>query len=181
MEGNHGVWLAIIPIIVAIITLIISVIGVIVIPILIAKGKIRPGISPIESLKFEIISEMYKSRSRGYIYCGIDKIRDTIFQKRKPRKEKSPSLEYLLQFDQALIELDMEKRILRVGTVDISMAEAGKIEEKEVVEEYQSPYSDTIKQYAIVEESHLRYAIIPTRDLYERIMKKRGILAEKGL
>ena len=180
---NHEVLLtiSIINLIISIIYLIVTAVGVICIPILIAKGKIRQGISPIEGLKFEIISEMYKSRSQGYTYCCIEKIRDTIFQNRKTRKEKFPSLEYLLHFDQAIIELDMEERILRVDTVDIEMAEAGKLEEKEVVEEYQSLYSDTIKQYGMVEDSYLRYAIIPTRDLCEGIREKRTFLRSQGL
>ena len=44
------------------INVIITAIGVIVIPLLIGRGKIRPGISPIESLKSEIILAMHKSR-----------------------------------------------------------------------------------------------------------------------
>ena len=184
MEETHGMLLAI-----SIINLIITAIGIIGIPYLIAKGKIRPGVSPVESMKFEIISEMHKLRSQGKKYCHIyemrdtifHKMRDTIFQKRNPRKRKSPTLKYLLQFDQALAELDMEKRIIRVDTVDISIAEAGKIEEKEEPESYQSPYSDTISQYGIVEESYLTYAIIPTHDLHERILEKRALLRSKGL
>ena len=73
----------------------------------------------------------------------------------------------------------MEKRILRVGRVDIDMAEYGK-KERENPESYQSPYSDTISQYGIVEESRLTYAIIPTHDLYERILEKRAALRRVG-
>ena len=112
------------------INVIITAIGVIVIPLLIGRGKIRPGISLIESLKSEIILEMHKSRSQGEIYCHICKIRDTIFQNRNARKDKSLSLKYLLQFDQALAELDMEKRILMVYTSDIEMQGYGKSTEK---------------------------------------------------
>ena len=173
MEGNHGMLLTIIHIIV-------TAIGVIGIPYLIAKGKIRPGISLIERLKFEIMSEMHKLRSQGKTYCHIYKIRDTIFQNENPRKHKPPTLKNLLQFDQALMELDMEKRILRVGRIDIDMAEAGKLEEKEKPESYQSPYADTIKQCGIVEESYSAYAIIPTHDLYERILEKRSRLRNVG-
>ena len=171
MGENNGMLLAI-----SIINLVITAVGIIGIPYLIAKGKIRRGISPIEHLKFEIMSEMHKLRSQGKTYCHIYKIRDTIFQNENPRKHKSPTLKYLLQFDQALIELDMEKRILRVDPADISMAEAGKLEEKENPESYQSPYADTIKQCGIVEESYSTYAIIPTHDLYECILEKRASL-----
>ena len=158
------------------INVIITAIGVIVIPLLIGRGKIRPGISPIESLKFEIMSEMHKLRSQGKTYCHIYKIRDTIFQNENPRKHKSPTLKYLLQFDQALMELDMEKRILRIDRMDIEMAEGGKLEEKEKPESYQSPYSDAVRQYGIIEESYSAYAIIPTHDLYEGILEKRASL-----
>lgn len=159
------------------INVVITVIGVIVIPLLIGKGKIRPGISPIESLKSEIILEMYKSRSQGNIYCHIYEIRDTIFEKKISRKDKSPSLKYLLQFDQALAELDMEKRVLMVSTSDIAMEEYGKSKEKKKkTESYQSPYSDIISRYGIIEDSYLRYAIIPTYDLCERILEKRNSL-----
>ena len=169
-----------------IINLIITAIGIIGIPYLIAKGKIRPGISLIESLKFEImesetLSEMYKLRSQGKKYCHIYKIRDTIFQKENPRKDKSPTLKYLLHFDQALMELDMEKRILRIDIMDIEMAEGGKLEEKEKPESYQSPYSDAVRQYGIIEESYSAYAIIPTHDLYEGILEKRASLRRAGL
>ena len=176
MEGNHGMLLAI-----SIINLIITAIGIIGIPYLIAKGKIRPGISPVERLKFEIISEMHKLRSQGKTYCHIYKMRDTIFENENRRKRKPPSLKYLLQFDQALTELDMEKRILRVDRVDIDMAEAGKLENMEVRESYQSPYSDTISQYGIIEERHLKHAIIPTNDLCEGILEKRFRLRNVGL
>ena len=159
------------------INVIITAIGVIVIPLLIGRGKIRPGISPIESLKSGIILEMHKSRSQGKIYCHICKIRDTVFEKKRSRKDRSPSLKYLLQFDQALAELDMEKRILMVYTSDIEMVEYGKsTEKKKKTESYQSPYSDIISQYGIIEDSYLRYAIIPTYDLCERILEKRGRL-----
>ena len=163
------------------INVIITAIGVIVIPLLIGRGKIRPGISPIEHLKFEIMLEMHKLRSQGKTYCHIYKMRDTIFQNENPRKNKAPTLKYLLQFDQALMELDMEKRILRVNRIDIEMAEAGKLEEKENPESYKSPYSDTVRQYGIVEESYSAYAIIPTHDLYEGILEKRAVLRSKGL
>lgn len=156
------------------INVIITAIGVIVIPLLIGRGKIRPGISPIESLKSEIILEMHKSRSQGNVYCHIYKIRDTIFEKKISRKEKSPSLEYLLHFDQALAELDMEKRILMVDTIEIEMVEYGKLEDKKTPESHQSPYSDTIRQYGIVEESYPIHAVIPTYDLCERILEKRA-------
>ena len=174
MEGNHGMLLTII-------NLIITAIGIIGIPYLIAKGKIRPGISLIERLKFEIMSEMHRLRSQGKTYCHIYKIRDTIFQKENPRKDKSPTLKYLLHFDQALMELDMEKRILRIDRMDIEMAEGGKLEEKEKPESYQSPYSDAVRQYGIIEESYSAYAIIPTHDLYEGILEKRASLRRAGL
>ena len=80
---------------ISIINLVITAVGIIGIPYLIAKGKIRQGISPVEHLKFEIISEMHKLRSQGKTYCHIYKMRDTIFQKRNPRKDKSPTLKYL--------------------------------------------------------------------------------------
>ena len=174
MEGNQGMLLTI-----AIINLIITAIGIIGIPYLIAKGRIKPVISPIEHLKFEIMSEMHKLRSQGKKYCHISKMRDTIFQNENPRKNKPPTLKYLLQFNQALMELDTEKRILRVGSVDIEMAEYGK-KQKENLESYQSPYSDIIKQYEIVEESSFAYAIIPTHDLYESILQKRASLKRAG-
>ena len=175
MGENNGMLLAI-----SIINLVIAAVGIIGIPYLIAKGKIRRGISPVEHLKFEIMSEMHKLRSQGKKYCHISKMRDTIFQNENPRKDKPPTLKYLLQFDQALMELDMEKRILRVGTVDIAMAEAKKSKEKENPESYQSPYSDTVRQYGIVEESYFTYAIIPTHDLYESILEKRASLKRVG-
>ena len=158
---------------IAIINLIITAVGIIGIPYLIAKGRIKPVISPIEHLKIEIMSEMHTLRSQGKTYCHICKMRDTIFEKENPRKRKSPPLKYLLQFDQALAELDIEKRILRVDTVDIRRAEYGKLEGGETPESYQSPYSDTVRQYGIVEERSFAYAIIPTHDLYERILEKR--------
>ena len=159
------------------INVIITAIGVIVIPLLIGRGKIRPGISPIESLKSKIILAMHKSRSQGEIYCHIYKIRDTIFQNRNPHKDKPPSLKYLLQFDQALAELDMERRILMVYTSDIEMAEYGKsTEERKEPESYQSPYSDIISQYGLIEDSYLKYAIIPTYDLGESILENRNRL-----
>ena len=40
---------------IAIINLIVSIIGIIGIPYLIAKGRIKPVINPIEHLKFEIM------------------------------------------------------------------------------------------------------------------------------
>ena len=158
-----------------IIHIIVTAIGVIGIPYLIAKGKIRPGISLIESLKFEIILEMHKLRSQGKKYCHIYKMRDTIFQKRKSRKDKAPPLEYLLQFDQALAELDIEQRILMVSKADISMEEYRNSieEERENPELYQSQYSDIIRRCGVIEESYLIYAIIPTCDLRERILEKR--------
>ena len=84
-------------------------------------------------------------------------------------------MEYLLQFDQALAELDMEQRILMVNKTDISMEEYRNSieEERENPESYQSQYSDIIRQYGIIEESYLIYAIIPTCDLRERILEKR--------
>ena len=108
-------------------------------------------------------------------------MRDTIFEKESPRKNKSPTLKYLLQFNQALMELDMEKRIFRVGRIDIDMAEYGESEGKEIPESYQSPYSDIVKQYEIVEERYFTYVIIPTHDLHERIIQKRNSLRSKGL
>ena len=88
MGENNGMLLAI-----SIINLVITAVGIIGIPYLIAKGKIRRGISPIEHLKFEIMSEMHKLRSQGKTYCHIYKIRDTIFQNENPRKHKSPTFE----------------------------------------------------------------------------------------
>ena len=177
---NEGALLtvAIINIIIAVLNLIVVGVGVIGIPYLIAKGKIKPVISPIESLKFEIISEMHKLRSQGKTYCHIHKIRDTIFQNRNPRKRKSLTLEYLLQFDQALAELDTEKRILTVRKMEIEMVEYNPINTEEAVkpESYQSPYSDTIRQYGIIEESDLIYAIIPINDLCEKILEKRAVV-----
>ena len=175
---NQGALLtvAIINIIIAVLNLIVVGVGIIGIPYLIAKGRIKPVINPIEHLKFEIMSEMYKSRSQGKIYCHICKIRDTIFQNENPHKNKPPTLKYLIQFDQALAELDMEKRIFMVDRIDIEMVEYGKLEDKKTSESYQSPYSNTIRQYGIVEESHSAYAIIPTNDLCERIREKRALL-----
>ena len=182
MENQEALLtVAIINIIIAVFNLIVVGVGVIGIPYLIAKGKIRPGISPVERLKLKIISEMHKLRSQGKTYCHIYKIRDTIFQKGKPYKDKSPALEYLLQFDQALAELDMEERILRVDRMDIEMAESGKLKDKEEPESYQSPYSDTIRQCGIVEESYSAYAIIPTHNLRERILEKRFRSRNVGL
>ena len=182
MENQEALLtVAIINIIIAVLNLIVVGVGVIGIPYLIAKGKIKPVINPIEHLKFEIMSETHKLRSQGKTYCHIYKMRDTIFQKENLRKKKPPTLKYLLQFDQALAELDMEKRILRVDRMDIEMAEYGKLEGKENPESYQSPYSDTVRRYGIVEESYSAYAIIPTHDLYERILEKRASLRREGL
>ena len=149
----------------AIINLIILAIGVIVIPFLIGKGKIRPGISPIERLKSEIILEMHKSLSQGNVYCHIYKLRDTIFQKSTRRKKKYPTLEYLLQFDQALRELDIERRILMVYQMEV---------DKEESVSYQSPYQRRIDQYGVVKEKTLIYAIIPTSDKREEILDERS-------
>ncbi len=148
-----------------IINLILNCVGLVVIPILIVLGVIRSRTNSKERLKAQIILEMHKSSSQGEKYCHIYKIRDTIFQKRKRFRREFPTLKFLLLFDQALRELDIEKQILRVYEAEVT---------KEESIPYQSIYSEIMSQYGLIEENTLIYAIIPTYAECDQIIKNRS-------
>ena len=147
-----------------VINFILNCIGLVVIPILIVLGVIRQRTNPTERLKNQIILEIHKSLSQGEDFCHIYKMRDTIFQNTTTSRHKTPTLKFLLRFNQAIRELDTEGRIFRVDESEIRI-------ESRV--SYQSKYADTIKQYKLVDEKHLIYAIIPTYAKREKIIRDR--------
>ena len=141
-------------------------IGLVVIPILIVFGILRPKTTPKEKLKDEIELEIHKALSiNSNEFCiNTHKVRDEIWKGKN--RDKPITLKFVLLFDRALRELDIEKRVFIVYSSEALGASSYS---------YQSPHADRIKSYGIIGNRQLRFATIPTNANVNFFTEKREI------
>ena len=149
-----------------IMNLILNLVGLVIIPTFIVFGILRPKTTPKEKLKDKIELKIHNALSmNSNEFCiNTHKVRDEIWEEKN--RHKPITLNFIRLFDRALRELDIEKRVFIVYSVEALGVSSYS---------YQSPHADIIKSYGISGNQQLRFATIPTNANVNFFTQKREI------